>query len=311
MRLASIAAHGATGLAVLVLHPLGPQAFGADRAEPELEDEVWRGVLSSFQTPLGQLLDGTAQEGLSARYALSVPMKYARDLTSGSGVQGEPTGSPTLQFGLKYVPLTSWFVSVTLLKYLRGDEQKSWDPDFTYAFGYDDWHPYTFSAQYANYGGNRLHPDRQKGERRTNFNAGSWNLSFKFPVTGALRELLQFSADDSIGCSVGTTLVPRFSDAATNSVKSNKWTLGFGCKYAFSNNWYFNFNTIRYLSSEQQQPWDPDFTYGFGYFDWRPGSWSVQYNNFAGNRFPWSGSSTKAGRFRDGSLTLSYSHNWL
>ena len=32
----------------------------------------------------------------------------------------------------------------------------------------------------------------------------------------------------------------------------------------------------------QQQPWDPDFTYGFGFFDWHPGSISIQYNKIHG-----------------------------
>ncbi len=32
--------------------------------------------------------------------------------------------------------------------------------------------------------------------------------------------------------------------------------------------------------------WDPDFTYGFGYFDWHPRTFSLQHNNYAGNRYP-------------------------
>ena len=277
----------------------------------DLDDEVWVGISSSFYTPLGQLLDGSAEESLSARYALDIPMKSYPIAAVGYGLQGEPASSPTLQFGLKYVPLTSWFASITFLKYLRSDLQKPWNPDFTYVFGYDDWHPYTFSAQYANYGGNRLNPNTARGEKRTNFMAGSWSVSYKFPLPQALESLVLISSDHAMGCTAGASLTPRYSDAATNKVLDNKRTLALGCKYAFGNNWYFNFALPYYLVKKQQQPWDPDFTYGFGYFDWHPGTWSIQYNNYSGTRFPWHPNSPRTGRFKDGSISISYGANWL
>jgi hypothetical protein len=290
---------------------LGIAVSGAAHAAPDTDEEVWKGVFSSFSTPLGQLLDGTAEEGLSARYALDIPMKAAQVAALGSGLQGEPAASPTLQFGLKYVPLTSWFISATFLKYIKGNLQKPWNPDFTYVFGYDDWHPYTFSAQYANYGGNRLSPNRAKGEKYTTFDAGSWNVSFKFPLPAMLNDTFLIDSDDAIGCVVGATYTPRYSDAASNRVRDGKRTMALGCKYAFANNWYFNFNVPWYLVKQQKQPWDPEFTYGFGYFDWHPGAWSVQYNNYSGNRFPWSAKSPQTGRFKDGSISISISFNWL
>ena len=65
-----------------------------------------------------------------------------------------------------------------------------------------------------------------------------------------------------------------------------------------------------YPYPEQKQPWDPDFTYGFGYFDWHPGTISVQYNNYSGNRYPWHKKSPDTGRFKDGAITISWSWMW-
>jgi hypothetical protein len=240
-----------------------------------------------------------------------VPLKAKQVTALSSGLQGEPASSPTLALNLKYVPLTSWFVAATFVKYLRSDLQKPWNPDFTYVFGYDDWHPYTFSAQYSNYGGNRLSPDRSKKERHTTFNAGSWNVSFKFPLPEVLHSLFLISEDDAVGCSVGANYTARYSDAASNTVMKNKRTAALGCKYAFSNNWYFNFAVPQYLVKKQKQPWDPDYTYGFGYFDWHPGTWSIQYNNYSGNRFPWNPKSPNTGRFKDGSISISIGMTWL
>ncbi|MGE4239243.1 hypothetical protein [Ramlibacter sp.] len=41
---------------------------------------------------------------------------------------------------------------------------------------------------------------------------------------------------------------------------------------------------LRYLRAERQQPWNPDFTYGFGYEDLSPGGWGLTYANFTGTR---------------------------
>jgi hypothetical protein len=275
-------------------------------AEPSAEDEVWKNVYSSFSTPLGKLLDGSAEESLSYRLAFDLPAD-----NSGLDLGGGPSKSSTVQLGLKYVPLSSWFVNVNLFKFVQPELQKAWNPDFAYSFGYDDWRPYTFSAQYSNNGGNRFNPDPLKKERRTDFLSGGLNVSFKFPLPKLLHPLLALDEDDAVGCSLGMNLSPKYTDLATNSVRNNKKTMSLGCKYALPSNWYFNFSTTKYLSKEQQQPWDGDYTYGFGYFDWRPGSWSVQYNNYSGNRFPWSTKSPGTGRFKDGSFTVSTSGNLL
>jgi hypothetical protein len=45
---------------------------------------------------------------------------------------------------------------------------------------------------------------------------------------------------------------------------------------------YYYFDDIGY----RQLPWDPDYSYGFGYFDWRSFRLSLTYGNWAVNRFP-------------------------
>jgi hypothetical protein len=134
---------------------LAGAVFGGSQvlATPDVEDEVWKGVFSSFSAPLGQFLDDSAEESLNYRLAFDQPADRAKSTSPGAGTQGAPAKSPTLQFGLKYVPLTSWFLNVNFFRYLSPESQKPWNPDFTYSFGYDDWHPYTFSLQYSNNGG--------------------------------------------------------------------------------------------------------------------------------------------------------------
>lgn len=280
-------------------------------AAPDVEDEIWKGVFSSFSTPFGQFLDETAGESLSLRLAMDLPADRSRAIDTGSGTQGAPSKSPTLQLGLKYVPLTSWFLNVNFFKYIYPESQKPWNPDFTYSFGYDDWRPYTVSLVYSNNGGNRLRPDASKREKRTDFLSGGLSMAFKFPLPRPLQNIFLIDEEHAVGCSVAANLSPRYTDLATNSVRKNKRTMSLGCKYALPSNWYFNFNATRFPIKGQQQPWDGDYTYGFGYFDWRPGAWSVQYNNYSGNRFPWNPKSPGTGRFKDGSFSISTSANLL
>jgi hypothetical protein len=60
----------------------------------------------------------------------------------------------------------------------------------------------------------------------------------------------------------------------------------------------------------QQQPWDPDFTYGFGYFDFHSGTFSVQYNNYSGNRFPWRHRGPHTGTFAYGGISISWGYGF-
>jgi hypothetical protein len=283
----------------------------AAMAAPVAENEVWKGVFSSFATPLDSLINGTAEESLSWRASFDLPMAPGSSPGAGAGTSGTASKSATIGLGLKYVPLTSWFFAANFSHYIRPELQKAWNPDFTYAFGYDDWRPYTLSAQYANYGGNRLRPNEAKGEKYTYFQRGTWNVGFKFPLPEMLESVLLRDADDAMGCNTGFNYTPEWVDGATNSTRSAKRTLALGCKYSLKNNLYVNFGLTKFLKKGQQQPFDPDYTYGFGYFDWRPGAWSIQYNNYSGNRFPWKTRSKGTGTFRDGSISISTSGNLL
>ena len=63
------------------------------------------------------------------------------------------------------------------------------------------------------------------------------------------------------------SLTPRYIDSFTNQQASNKVVLSMSCKYTIVGAWYINFSVLHYPQKEQQQAWNPDYTYGFGYFD--------------------------------------------
>ncbi|BDY03418.1 hypothetical protein [Ferrimonas sp. YFM] len=279
-------------------------------AKPAEEAEwqgLWKGVTSSFALPLEHLLDEERPwySGLSGNVAAYYPLKESVVATSDNNVGGIEGTNPSLTATVKYNPVGNWFATLTLYHYFDGDLQQPWEPDYTYVFGYSDWRPYTFSLIYSNYGGNRFSP--KEGEKGTYFERGTWSLGWKFPIPQPWLRPFSIWDDASMGCQVDYHYTPEYFDSEQELYLEHGRSLSLGCKYSFTGNWYLNFNLFHYPDSAQKQPWSPDFTYGFGYFDWRPFTFSLQYNNYSGNRYPWNPSEPGTGRFKDGALMLAWS----
>jgi len=286
----------------------------ANASKSDEKAEIWPAIKSSFSLPFDEwhkkkfpsewrnLISGFSG-GLSAGFPLT-----KSTVQSGAGREGDLNANNiSYSASLKYKPLGNWFISAAAIKYHNSELQKPWNPDFVYTFGYSDWRPYTLSLVYANYGGNRLNPDRASGEKATIFKQGSWSLGWKFPVPKRYSKYVTLTENGRIGCNIGLSFVPEFFDAKTSKLRTWKKTASFGCKYTIIGPWYVNLTAFYYLDKSQQQPWNPDYTYGFGYFDWRPGTITVQYNNYSGNR--WSGRerANGTGLFKSGGLSIAWS----
>ena len=273
-------------------------------AEIELE-EIWNGVSSSFDFPYEEWQSRTFLQGLSGNIGYHHPLATTESANLPAGATNGPSNNnTTATLSLKYTIAGAWFISGTAYYYWDSEQQQAWNPDFTYVFGYSDWRPYTFSLVYSNYGGNRFSPE--EGGRVTEFNQGTWALGWKFPVTGIVKDWISFTEQGAIGCQVDFNHTPEYFDLASISYKKNHQTLSLGCKYSIFGNWYVNATAFYYFDRAQQQPWNPDYTYGFGYFDWRPGTVTLQYNNYSGNHWHPSERGEDTGRFKDGSITLAY-----
>ncbi|MFT5788638.1 MAG: hypothetical protein ACI8SJ_000745 [Shewanella sp.] len=272
-------------------------------------DLIWNGATSSFMLPFETWNSATPWY---KRWSASVNIGYPLIDTPGTIPVNATTGPSnqnlTASLSLKYSIIGHWFISATAYHYFDKELQQAWNPDFTYVFGYSDWHPYTFSLLYSNYGGNRFSPE--PGGKHTEFSQGTWALGWKFPVTKPFVDWFSFTDEGAIGCQFDYNYTPEYFDLASIEYKTSHQTISLGCKYSIVGNWYANASAFYYLDSSQKQPWNPDFTYGFGYFDWRPGTITIQYNNYSGNRWNSADRGPDTGRFKDGSLSISYSFDF-
>lgn len=280
--------------------------------------QIMRGVSSSFSLPLRDLLEKKDPSewrnlfhGFSGSFGFETPVQTRNVIQSqGQDSQGVVATSTTGNFNLRYNPLSYWFFQTTIYGYLFPDERASWSPDFTYVFGYDDWHPYTFSLVYANYTGNHFSPDADKGEHYSQFDQGTVSLGWKYVLPKFLEQLFIVHPTGGIGFGIYYNVTPSYVES--NSTRLGEWkqSLSFTMRYVIYKWFYFNFAFYYYPDPSQRQPWDPDFTYGFGYFDWHPGTITIQYNNYSGNRYPWNKGSPNTGDFGDGSVSILYTWAW-
>lgn len=283
----------------------GP-CLAQDAAEP-VGARILEGLRSSFDVPWHELFERKHPsewrnlfDGVSVTPGFVFPLDRAGAV--GAGDQGERTpGSPTATLTVRYAPLGNWFASTTFYRYLDGDARQSWNGDFAYGFGYEDWRPYTLSLVYSNYGNNRFSP--RAGDGVTEFDRGTWTLGWKFPLPRLLADPMLIDRSQEIGCRLGYSVTPRYETQA-GTEEDWKQAATLGCRYPVWGHWFLDGTVYWYVGGEQQ-PWDPDFTYGFGYADWRPGTVRLQYANYSGTRFPWRDGPDDTGGFLDGSVELS------
>ncbi len=273
--------------------PLCAQYRQDDSQSSQTESQsVWRKLFSGF----------------NGNMAFSMPLRRSNpQQRPGLVSQGEEALVPSILATLNYAPKSYWFFTTTFYAYFPDKNQAPWDPDFSYRFGYEDWHPFTLSLTYANYEGNRLFPSGNKDEKFTRISEGTLDLGWKFALPTAWEHPLKIHETSSLGLRVDYYFTPRYEDQPSNTQKSSKQAFGFTARYAIYKWWFVMVTAKYYPKSSQQQTWDPDFIYEFGYFDWHPGTFALRYSNYSGTRYPWRTQISDTGTIRDGTLSLSWS----
>jgi len=260
-------------------------------------------VVNVFTTPWSRLFSGS-ESSFSAALTYNVPLERTMTTTP-TGRESSETRKTLNQRGLlslQYSPLSYFFANTTFGVPLR--EVNKYSTNFSYSFGYDDWHPGTYSFIYSNYSQDN-HLFTQTGRSVTTFEKGAFTVAYKFRLPEKIESKLLINKEDNLGCQVGYTYSHRYFDNVSNTTKNNKNILLASCGYTVKGHYFARLSGFYYPEKTQQQPWDSDYTYSFGYVSgYKPGSISVRYDNYSGTRYPWRGN-PKA-NFRSGTVSVSW-----
>ncbi|PWQ98375.1 hypothetical protein [Leucothrix arctica] len=128
------------------------------------------------------------------------------------------------------------------------------DPfSYSWGIGYSDWHPGTFSAQLNNWGplklGDGLALDKAVA-------------SFGYSVKSEILKKYRLSLSGALNIPI---------DGNSSAAANFRWSP--------KENWYISSS----LSYPLEGDGDPKWTYGFGYSDWRPNKFNLQYSNYGPN----------------------------
>lgn len=228
---------------------------------------------------------------------------------NGQGLKSEMRAA--LGFYMRIRFFEEFSVNTTFYKDFNKRAEARWTSDYTYAIGRYNWRPKRFNFGYENYLNNKYSDDFKTFSDK--FMQGYYFISYshilnKFSIKTALDNT----------SNLRLTYVVRYSIKYENRKKEidgdffhGKPTFGAGFRYTIYKNIYVESAFYLYMKPDvQKAPWDPDFTYGFGYFDWRSFRISLTYGNWAVNRFPWNKTEYQHYGFIDGNFRIVANYIW-
>ncbi len=168
--------------------------------------------------------------------------------------------------------------------FFKNENTPPWLSNMYYQIGWYNWHNQSLSFGYENYGPNQFN---KKTDWFANFKRGFVFASYNIDL---LSDYANMKFDETSQIRITPTL--RYSyeypEARSNLKGGNhKFILGSSIRWSIARKFYIEGAAYYYPKKETQLPWDPDFTYGFGYFNWHAFKMNISYGNWIANRFPW------------------------
>lgn len=185
-----------------------------------------------------------------------------------------------------------------------------WTSDYSYTIGRYHWKPNKFNYGYENYLNNKYSDNLKTfGEK---FLEGYYFLSFQNALSDRVREAIKLDESTNMRFNYFVRYSIKYRDEFNKihgGIANGKVVLGAAGRYTFYKNLYIEGGVYYYPEAGKRQPWDPDYSYGFGYFDWRSFRVSVTYGNWAINRWPGTKTPYKDYGFLDGQFRVIA--NWI
>lgn len=181
-------------------------------------------------------------------------------------------------------PIEHSYIRFTTLFYPVPGLREGWSPDFVYSLGYGDWQPRHAFFDHSNYTGSRW-PWREGEAPAVRWAQGLNTVGWRYELPRGAMQALR--APDSLW--FGGAAMAHYALAygeLDGGEGKHLVALSNNLSLTWREHLFGELRGFWYPIAEQQQVWDPDYTWSVGWMDWRPWSLSVRWSNYAGNRWP-------------------------
>lgn len=164
-----------------------------------------------------------------------------------------------------------------------------WIADYFYALKWFNWRPKTFSYGYENYVDNKYDRPDKFGKL---FLQGFWFVTWNHNLPKKWIDAIRLDQSTNFNITYIARYFAQYRDEMDNvyGLGLGEWgkaQVGVSMRYTIWKRIYLEAAAFYYPDhTNTQVAWDPDFTYGFGYFDYRAFRFSITYGNWVMNRFP-------------------------
>ena len=200
-------------------------------------------------------------------------------------------------------------LSATGFYYFRNNDSPPlpiWLSDMYYSLKWANWQPYKFSFGYENYADNRFKEPFSKWKEK--FFQGLLFVSYNANLPASTIDKIRIDNSTNFVFVPAIRYLPTYRNQF-DEILDNKIIMSLASRYTIGYNIYLEGGVHYYPIKNSKMPWDPDFTYGFGYFDYRPWKLSVTYGNWIANRFDFKKELPEYG-FLDGNFSINFNYKF-
>lgn len=204
--------------------------------------------------------------------------------TTPNNLVGAEQGRETLNFPISITPIKNFFLSANFKYDLNSYNNIYYQPDFSYSFGYSDWHIDTWGLNYSNYANNKLNP--KEGEDRFNFESGRWDLNYKTKINGVKwkgsYQYTRASESKTFKLTASKTLFDKVSTSAMwkHNFHYKQERLTLSAKSFIYKKFMIGGSAYLYSDYGVQKSLEPDYAYSFGWYDKRQYHPTITYSNY-------------------------------
>jgi hypothetical protein len=205
--------------------------------------------------------------------------------------------------------LEEFSLNATFYKDFNPKAAARWTSNYTYSIARYNWNPNKINFGYENYINNRYSDDLKTFGNK--FQEGYYFISYNQGLSDSLLNKIRLDNSTDLKLIYFLRYAVKYRTAdekLRGGLFTGKPTLGVSCRFTVFWRIYLE-SAIYFYPANKKAPWDPDYSYGFGYFDWRSFRISLTYGNWAVNRFPGNKSYYPYYGFIDGNFRIAA--NWI